>query len=106
MKIVDIGHNNYSLDNAMVELETAVSLAMHGGTIRVIKVIHGVGSGAIRGAVRVWCSEQSGRFKAVIYGEDYGIFHPESMDMRTECGIRSHVDYGTKNRGMTFIWLY
>lgn len=106
MKILDIGHNNYSLDRAMVELETTVSQTMYEGSIRIIKVIHGHGKGAMRNAVRGWCSNQTGRFKAVIFGEDYEIFHTDSMNMRADCGIRTQVDFGKKNHGVTYIWLY
>lgn len=106
MKVLDIGHKNFSIDRAIVELETAVSETMHSGSTRIIKVIHGHGKGAMRQAVRSWCSEQSGRFKAVIYGEDYEMFHSLSMEMRSVCGIHSQADFGKKNHGVTYIWLH
>ncbi len=106
MKILDIGHSNYSLDRAIVELQTTVSQATHDGSIRIIKVIHGHGKGAMRKAVRDWCVDQTGRFRAVVFGEDYEMFHGDSMDMRSECGIKTQVDFGKLNRGVTYIWLY
>lgn len=106
MKILDIGHKNYSLDKALTELETSVSSAMHEESARVIKVIHGHGKGTMRTTVREWCDDQSGRFRAVIFGEDYEMFHTDSMEMRSECGIFSQSDFGKKNRGVTYIWLY
>lgn len=106
MKILDIGHKNYSLDKALIELETFVSSAMHEESTRVIKVIHGHGKGTMRTAVREWCEGQSGRFRAVIFGEHYEMFHADSMEMRSECRIFSQRDFGKMNRGVTYIWLY
>ena len=87
MKTLDIGHRNLYLDEAMTVLETEVSDAMFSGNVQAVKIIHGHGSGALRRAVRDWCRDQHGRFKAVITGEDYDMFHPESAAMRADCGL-------------------
>ncbi len=105
MKILDIGHRNHSVDTAMSILETTVSDAIYGGNIRAIKVIHGHGKGALRNAVREWCEYQSGRFLAVIYGEDYDLFHKDTADMRAACGHPRDHDLGKNNRAVTYIWL-
>lgn len=106
LKTVDIGHKNYHLDRALSELETAVSTAMFEGNIRALKIIHGHGEGALRKSVREWCEGQDGRFKAVIYGEDYDMFHQESVDMRSACGNPRDGHLGMKNRSVTYIWLW
>jgi hypothetical protein len=93
------------VDQALSVLETEVSRALHEGRVRAIKVIHGHGSGALRRAVREWCREQEGRFRAVIYGEDYDLFHWESLEMRQVCGQPRDPDLGRKNRAVTYIWL-
>lgn len=105
LKIIDIGHRNHASDEAILVLATAVSNALHDGEARVIKVIHGHGSGALRKNVRVWCDEQQGRFKAVIPGERYALFDENSRNMRTECGIKTDADFGRGNHGVTYIWL-
>jgi len=105
MKILDIGHRNHHLDTALSILETEVSDAIFGGRIHAIKVIHGHGKGALRKAVRDWCDGQSGRFMAVIYGEDYDFFHKDSSEMRMSCGHPHDYDLGKKNRAVTYIWL-
>jgi len=105
MKVLDIGHRNYTVDQALSILETEVSKALYTGKVRVIKVIHGHGRGTLRKAVRDWCRDQTGRFRAVIYGEDYELFHPESLEMRAACGQPRDPDLGRRNRAVTYIWL-
>ena len=104
MKTLDIGHRNLYLDEAMTVLETEVSDAMFSGNVQAVKIIHGHGSGALRRAVRDWCKDQHGRFKAVIAGEDYDMFHPESAAMRADCGLPYDPDFGKRNRAITYIW--
>ena len=50
--IMDIGHRGLPLDEALTELETAVSDCIFYGKVRAIKVIHGHGSGALKRGVR------------------------------------------------------
>ena len=81
LKILDIGHSGNSPDRAMIILETAVSQCLFENETKVIKVIKGHGSGKLRNAVRDWCKDQDGRFKDVIYGEDYDMFNKAAVDM-------------------------
>ncbi|HIC37234.1 MAG TPA: hypothetical protein EYM60_01505 [Candidatus Marinimicrobia bacterium] len=106
LKIIDIGHSNNSMEKALSLLETTVSQSSFEGRIRAIKIITGHGSGKLRDAVREWCKEQEGRFQAVIHGEDYTMFNKEAADMRTDCDLRSDVDFGRENRAVTYIWLW
>jgi hypothetical protein len=106
LKIIDIGHSNYSLENALSMLETTVSQSAFQGRIRVIKIITGHGSGKLRDAVREWCKEQEGRFQAVIHGEDYSMFNKDAADMRADCELRHDVDFGRGNRAIIYIWLW
>ena len=103
--IIDIGHNNFSLDKAMAVLESEVSNQIFQGGSKAIKIIHGHGSGALKDAVREWCAEQKGRFKAVIFGENYDMFDKDSMDMRSDCGLPNDKDFGRRNSAITYIWL-
>lgn len=106
MKVVDIGHTTNNLLNAMSLLETAVSDASYSGEVKALKIITGHGSGQLRNAVMEWCDEQKGRFKAVIPGEEYDMFHPDAADMRADCNQPYDVDYGRKNRAVIYIWLW
>ena len=105
MKTIDIGHGNLSVDIALSVLESEVSNAMFHDEIRSIKIVHGHGSGTLRIAVRRWCNEQSGRFREVIPGEKYDLFHQKSAEMRQGCGFPKDRDFGRKNRAVTYIWL-
>jgi hypothetical protein len=106
LKTIDIGHSNYSLENALSMLETTVSQSAFEGRIRVIKIITGHGSGKLRDAVREWCKEQEGRFQAVIHGEDYSMFNKDAADMRADCELRHDIDFGRGNRAIIYIWLW
>ncbi len=104
--IIDIGHRGFSLDQALSELETTVSNCIFDGRTRAIKIIHGHGTGALKQGVRDWCESQAGRFQAVIFGENYDLFDPDSAGMRTDCGSPRDHDLGNKNGAITFIWLW
>ena len=100
-KVIDIGHKGYSIDKALVELEVAVSDCIFSETTRVIKIIHGHGTGALKKGVREWCNFQQGRFQAVINGEDYSLFNPISASMRADCGSPRDPDLDKKNSAIT-----
>ena len=105
MKVIDIGHSNYSVDKAISVLETEVSSTMCSNKIRSIKIIHGHGSGILRKVVRRWCQEQEGRFRDVILGEEYDLFHQNSIAMRQDSGLPNDRDFGRRNRAVTYLWL-
>ena len=89
----------------MSVLETEVSGLIFQGDARAIKIIHGHGTGALKNAVRYWCKEQQGRFKAIIFGENYDMFDKESVDMRSDCELPDDKDFGRRNSAITYIWL-
>ena len=102
---IDIGHNNFALDKAMSILEAEVSNLIFQEKSRAIKIIHGHGSGKLKNEVREWAKEQKGRFKAVVFGENYDMFDKESMDMRSDCELPDDKDFGRRNSAITYIWL-
>ena len=105
LKVIDIGHSNYNLETAQTNLEVTVSQSSYEGRTRVIKVITGHGTGKLRNIVRDWCKDQDGRFKDVIYGEDYNMFNKVAVDMRSDCDQPYDIDFGRKNAAVTYIWL-
>ena len=89
----------------MSVLDTEVSGLIFQGDARAIKIIHGHGTGALKNAVRDWCKDQQGRFKAIIFGENYDMFDKESVDMRSDCELPDDKDFGRRNSAITYIWL-
>ncbi len=106
LKVIDIGHSNLSIDTAMLDLETKISQLNFEGDYKVVKVIFGHGSGALKHTIKGWIKEQEGRFKAIIYGEDYNVFNKIALDMRSECKLRDDHDFGRKNSGILYIWFW
>ena len=106
LKVLDIGHSNLRIDQALTTLEITVSQTSFENNIRVIKVITGHGSGELKKAVNMWCQEQEGRFQGVIHGEDYNVFNKEASDMRSDANIKNDPDFGRNNSGIIYIWLW
>ena len=104
LKTVDIAHAGQSSSEAIVLLEVAISSAKEEGATAV-KIIHGLGSGRIADKVRLWASEQEGRFRAVIPGEDYNAFNRDAVSMRSELSSKKDRDFNNRNPGITIFWL-
>ena len=49
LKVIDIGHKNYGLDTAIAVLEAEVSKIIYNGESKAMKIIHGHGTGALKG---------------------------------------------------------
>ena len=106
LKVIDIGHSNLSIDKAMLDLETKISQLNFEGDYKAVKVIFGHGSGALKHTIKGWIKEQDGRFKAIIYGEDYNLFNRVAVDMRSDCNLRNDHDFGRNNSGVLYIWFW
>ena len=106
---IDIGHISSGpilVDRAVEILAAAISRAKAGGDIVAIKIIHGSGSGALKQATRSWLKNEKGRFKAVIYGENYSLIDKSSVAMRTQLSNKKEdQDFERKNPGITIVWL-
>ena len=105
LKVIDIGHNGKSPDEALSTLETTVSKCSYENKVKAIKVITGHGTGRLRKIVRDWCEDQKGRFRGVIYGEDYDMFNQYAVNMRSDCHQPDDIDFGKNNSAITYIWL-
>ncbi len=106
LKILDIGHSNFNLEKALLMLETEISKSIFDDDCKAVKVITGHGSGVLKETVQNWCEEQKGRFREVIFGKDYNMFNDKASDMRSECGIRTDLDFGRNNSGVIYIWFW
>ncbi|MDZ7344205.1 MAG: hypothetical protein ONA90_06785, partial [candidate division KSB1 bacterium] len=72
-------------------------------------VIQGYGShgrgGSTKETVRNWAYQFRRRFRAVIAGEEYGIFDSDTQAMRQQCGQITDADLGAGNLGITLLWV-
>ena len=106
---IDIGHISSGpilVDRAVEILATAISQAKNKDGVVAVKIIHGSGSGALKKAVRNWLKNEKGRFKAVIYGENYSMFDKTSVAMRSQVSNKNKDDdFERKNPGITIVWL-
>jgi hypothetical protein len=77
--------------------------------LRLLKVIHGYGSGgrggSTRECVRNWAYSRRTRFRAVVYGEEYTLLDAATMDIRREIGLYPDSDLTMPNPGVTIIWV-
>ena len=105
LKVIDIGHTGKSSDEALSTLAIMVSKCSYENKVKAIKVITGHGTGRLRKIVREWCEDQNGRFRDVIYGEDYNMFNQNAVNMRSDCNQPEDIDFGKNNSAITYIWL-
>ncbi len=107
--ILDVAHPPRHPDVVEREVQEAVSEVRNSSSRRVLKIIHGHGStgkgGSSKDIVRNWAFRNRTRFKAIIDGENFDLFDPETQRMRSEVGQFADVDLGSANRGITIIWV-
>ena len=105
LKEIDIGHAGQNANDAITDLEVAISTAKSDSQTTAVKIIHGLGSGRVASEVRRREKEQRGRFKGVINGEDYDMFNKDAVDMRSGFLTSDDEDFNRRNPGITIIWL-
>jgi len=106
---IDIAHPPLSSGAAEDFLDDEVRQVRLSKQRRVLKVIHGYGSSSDRSllkeVVQNWSYRNRSRFRGVIPGEEYDMFHEKTKEMRKECGQVSDPDLGACNPGITLIWI-
>jgi hypothetical protein len=105
---LDVGHSGLSAQGAVETVAAAITRVRCDSRLRILKVIHGRGSGrdggVIRREVRSWL-HGSAPVRAVIEGEHYEIFDPDTQEMRAACGQHHDPDLGRHNSGITVVWV-
>jgi hypothetical protein len=106
---IDIAHPALASEIAEQALDGAVEHVRNSRVLRTLKIIHGHGDSerpsVLKGVVQNWAYRNRQRFQAVIPGEEYGIFNPDTLKMRKSCGQVSDADLGAHNPGVTVIWV-
>lgn len=78
-------------------------------TVHVVKIIRGHGKsgkgGLLKQVVLDWAYRNRKRIRAVIPGEQYGVFDERTLEMRTACGQTADPDLGRGNPGIAAMWV-
>lgn len=106
---IDLAHPPRHPDRVEEELLHAWSAVRNSPHLRILKVIHGHGSGRkgsrTKELVRNWAYRNRGRFRAVIEGEHYDLADVATMELRREVGRYEDDDLGRENPGVTVFWV-
>ena len=106
---IDVAHPPQKPDQVEEILLRETMFIRNHPHLRVIKVVHGYGSSGGKShtqeTVRNWLYHNRKRFKAIINGEDYGIFNPETQKLRKVCGQIDDTDLDARNPGVTIVWV-
>ena len=106
---IDVAHPPRRPDEVEGALLDAWETVRNSSSFRLLKIIHGYGSGgkggATRGLVRNWAFRQRGRFRGILNGEDYTLHDPATQEIRRELGQYPDPDLTMPNPGITIIWV-
>ena len=90
-------------------LSESISKAKTNQKIVAVKIIYGHGSGALKRAVRDFLLEERGRFRTIVFGENYTMFSEDAVQIyntikESSPGFQDR-DFRNGNSGMTIILL-
>ena len=106
---IDVAHPARPPAAVEAALQDALMQVRNSRQWRAVKVVHGYGShgkgGATKETVRNWAYQFRRHFRALIHGEDYGIFDDDTREMREECGQVVDSDLNASNAGITILWV-
>ena len=105
---IDIAHPPMSSDDAERALDEALRSALLAGTARLIRIIHGYGSGGKGGTLKItarnWAYRRRGKFLVIVPGEEYSPFDPRVTGLLGAAGI-SLGEVGPSDPGVTILLL-
>jgi hypothetical protein len=88
---IDVAHPPLSSDEAERLLDDALRSAVLRGSPRVIRVIHGYGSGGrggtLKTAVRNWAYRRRAKLALVVAGEKFSPFDPDLLGILSGTGV-------------------
>jgi hypothetical protein len=109
LRVVTIKEGLPTLEEARRRLLLEIRKCQGEG-IAVLKLIHGYGSGGRGGALRTGLRQafaqcrRDGDILGFATGEEFSIFHPESLEMITAAPqLRKDPDLGRANPGVSFL---
>ncbi len=106
---IDVAHPPLSSEQAERTLDEILRRATLSGGTRIIRVIHGYGSGGkggtLKTTVRNWAFRRKGKFEMVLPGEEYSPFLPEVQAFLKNTEGVGLTDLADTNEGMTLLFL-
>jgi hypothetical protein len=106
---IDVAHPHRRPGEVERALLDAWETVRNSPALRIVKIIHGYGSGGKGGTtrelVRNWAFHHRERFRAIIYGDDYSVHDPATQELRKEIGQYPDTDLTMANPGITIIWV-
>ena len=106
---IDVAHPRRRPEEIESALLDAWETVRNSPALRIVKIIHGYGSGGKGGAtrelVRNWAFRHRGRFRGLFHGEDYTLHSPATLELRKEIGQYPDSDLTMANPGITIIWV-
>jgi hypothetical protein len=105
---IDIAHPPLPVAEAEVMLDDTLRTFSLSSQQRVLKIIHGYGSGGKGGSlktlVRNWAFVNRNRFKEIIDGENLSPFNPIVQQLLSAVEVNLS-DIGSPNEGVTIVWI-
>ena len=106
---IDAAHPPRHPDEVEDELLHAWGRVRNSSSLRILKIIHGYGSGgkggSTREVVRNWAFRNRGKFKQVIDGEEYRLYNAATQELRQQVGTFADADLDAGNSGITIVWV-
>ncbi len=106
---IDIAHPPVHGEEAELLLSSALRKVQSSPTFRVLKIIHGHGSGGQGGTLKTvvqnWAFKNKSRIKLIIEGINLSPFNPDVQRLCSECNLQPSKDVGESNKGITLIWV-
>ena len=106
---IDVAHPARRPEEVESALLDAWETVRNSPSLRLLKIIHGYGSGGRGGAtrelVRNWAFRLRARFRGTYYGEEYTLANPAMRELRMEVGQYPDTDLTMPNPGVTIIWV-
>jgi hypothetical protein len=100
-----------SVQEALQRLEREIALARKGGAV-LLKIVHGYGSSGAGGDIRISVQRrlhelaEGGEIRGCIFGENWSKSDDATWRLlQAHSGLKSDVDLGRRNLGITVLWL-
>jgi len=107
--LIDIAHPPCSGEEAENVLSVSLRKVQSSTHLRILKIIHGYGSGGRGGTLKTvvlnWAHANRARIKLIIDGQNINPFDASIQRLCSECHLTASKDLGEPNKGITIVWV-